>query len=296
MSKKIIKGKSLKKVEANTKYMGCTFYLDYVDGEDFTGTEFDNCSFRGWFSDWGQDEYGLWMAFTYKNVRQVMRWIRPGTFMIGSPETEEDREEDEVQHQVTISKGFWLAETACTQELWEAVMENNPSEFKGDKKPVDSVDWADCTAFMEKLNEEVLELDLCLPTEALWEYACRAGTTTAFSFGESITTSQVNYYGERTVRETVGVKSFGCNNWGLYEMHGNVWEWCSDWYDEYDISITTDPTGTISGSLRVLRGGSWFDLPRDVRSAYRFRYVPGLRVDYVGFRFCLRSQNKAAEL
>ncbi|WP_372368123.1 formylglycine-generating enzyme family protein [Candidatus Uabimicrobium sp. HlEnr_7] len=293
MSKRIVKSKSLKEVEANTKYMGCTFYLDCVDGENFTGTEFDNCSFRGWFRDWGRDEYGLWMAFTYKNVRQLMRWIRPGTFMMGSPETEEGRNEDEVQHQVTISKGFWLAETTCTQELWEAVMENNPSEFKGDKKPVDSVSWDDCNAFVKKLNEEVLELELCFPTEAQWEYACRAGTTTAFSFGESITTNQVNYDGETTVE----VKSFGCNNWGLYEMHGNVWEWCNDWYDKYDISMTTDPVGAISGSYRGLRGGYWgLDSSGSVRSAYRFSFVPDYHGDNIGFRFCLRSQNKAAEL
>ncbi|WP_372368126.1 formylglycine-generating enzyme family protein [Candidatus Uabimicrobium sp. HlEnr_7] len=293
MSKRIVKGKSLKEVQANTKYMGCTFYLDCVDGEDFTGTEFDNCSFRGWFRDWGRDEYGLWMAFTYKNVRQLMRWIRPGTFMMGSPETEEGRNEDEVQHQVTISKGFWLAETTCTQELWEAVMENNPSEFKGDKKPVDRVSWDDCNAFVKKLNEEVLELELCFPTEAQWEYACRAGTTTAFSFGESITTNQVNYDGETTVE----VKSFGCNNWGLYEMHGNVWEWCNDWYDKYDILMTTDPVGAISGSDRVIRGGNWWLVSSgDVRSAFRDRVGPAYRDDVIGFRVCLRSQNKAAEL
>ncbi|WP_372368131.1 formylglycine-generating enzyme family protein [Candidatus Uabimicrobium sp. HlEnr_7] len=289
--KKIVKGKSLKEVEASTKYMGCTFYLDCVDGEDFTGTEFDNCSFRGWFRDWGRDEYGLWIAFTYKNVRQVMRWIRPGTFMMGSPATE-DRYENEVLHQVTLSKGFWLAETECTQELWEAVMENNPSEFEGEKKPVEKVSWDDCSAFIEKLNKEVLELELCLPTEAQWEYACRAGTTTAFNFGESITMNQVNYDG----RATVEVKSFGCNNWGLYEMHGNVWEWCSDWYDEYDISITTDPMGTISGSYRIVRGGSWRNFSsRHVRSAFRSRYELDHRSDYIGFRFCLRSQNKAAD-
>ncbi|WP_372365635.1 formylglycine-generating enzyme family protein [Candidatus Uabimicrobium sp. HlEnr_7] len=287
MSKRIVKGNSLKEVEANTKYMGCTFYLGCVDGENFTGTEFDNCSFRGWFNDWGRDEYGLWMAFTYKNVRQVMRWIRPGTFMMGSPETEEYRQEGEVQHQVTISKGFWLAETACTQELWEAVMESNPSKFKSDKNPVEMVSWNDCSVFMEKLNEEVLDLELCLPTEAQWEYACRAGTTTAFSFGKSITTNQVNYRGESTVE----VKSFECNNWGLYEMHGNVWEWCSDWYDEYDISVTTDPVGAISGSVRIFRGGSWgLSSSWLMRSAYRSGLMPGYCLDIIGFRFCLRSE------
>ncbi|WP_372369705.1 formylglycine-generating enzyme family protein [Candidatus Uabimicrobium sp. HlEnr_7] len=287
MSKRVVKGQSLKAVEANTKYMGCTFYLDCVDGQDFLGTEFDNCSFRGWFSDWGRDEYGLWMAFTYKNVRQVMRWITPGMFMMGSPEMEEGRYVNEVQHQVTISKGFWLAETVCTQELWKAVMGDNPSEFEGDKNPVETVSWDECNAFMKKLNEEVLELELLLPTEAQWEYACRAGTTTAFSFGESITKKQVNYEGESTVE----VKSFGCNNWGLYEIHGNVWEWCSDRYGEYDnyISITTDPAGAIRGAYRVMRGGFWSNSPGYVRSASRGRYEPNDRNDGIGFRFCLRS-------
>ncbi|WP_372369706.1 formylglycine-generating enzyme family protein [Candidatus Uabimicrobium sp. HlEnr_7] len=283
--RKRVKGKSLKAVEAHTKYMGCTFYLDCVDGEDFVGTEFDNCSFRGWFSNWGRDEYGLWMAFTYKNVRQVMRWITPGTFMMGSPEMEEGRYENEVQHQVTISKGFWLGETVCTQELWKAVMGDNPSEFESDNNPVETVSWDECNAFMKKLNEEVLEFELCLPTEAEWEYACRAGTMTAFSFGESITKKQANYEGKSTVE----VKSFACNNWGLYEMHGNVWEWCSDWYDEYDISITTDPTGAIRGSYRVLRSGSWGDSSGRVRSAARSGFVPVNRGDFIGFRFCLRS-------
>ncbi|WP_372369707.1 formylglycine-generating enzyme family protein [Candidatus Uabimicrobium sp. HlEnr_7] len=287
MRKRVVKGKSLKAVEAHTKYMACTFYLDCVDGEDFAGTEFDNCSFRGWFNDWGRDEYGLWMAFTYKNVRQVMRWITPGTFMMGSAETEEGRCENEVQHQVSISKGFWLGETVCTQELWQAVIGDNPSEFKGDKNPVECVSWHDCNAFMEKLNEEVLELELCLPTEAQWEYACRAGTMTAFSFGESITASQVNY--DETVRATVEVKSFPCNNWGLYEMHGNVWEWCNDWYDKYDISITTDPIGATSGSERVVRGGSWCDFTEDARSAYHLGFHPEVFIYALGFRFALRS-------
>ncbi|WP_372368092.1 formylglycine-generating enzyme family protein [Candidatus Uabimicrobium sp. HlEnr_7] len=286
MSRRIVKSMSLKEVEANTKYIGCTFYLDCVDGEDFVRTEFDNCSFRGWFSDWGRDEYGLWMAFTYKNVRQVMRWIRPGIFMMGSPETEENRPENEVQHQVTLSEGFWLAETACTQELWEAVMGNNPSEFEGDKNPVEKVSWNDCNTFIKKLNKEVLELKLCLPTEAQWEYACRAGTTTPFSFGESITTSQVNHGQEATVE----VKSFRCNRWGLYEMHGNVFEWCSDWYD---LSITDS---VKTGTFRVVRGGNFRFKSRFVRSAFRYRYKPDFYYDGLGFRFCLRSQNKVVEL
>ncbi|WP_372366670.1 formylglycine-generating enzyme family protein [Candidatus Uabimicrobium sp. HlEnr_7] len=286
--KKRVKGKSLKEIQPNTTYMGCTFYLDCVDGEDFVGTEFDNCSFRGSFCDWGRDECGLWMGFTYKDVHQVMRWIRPGTFMMGSPETEEDRYANEVQHQVTISKGFWFAETACSQALWEAVIGTNPSQFKGKKFPVETVSWDDCNAFTEKLNEQMKEWQCCLPTEAQWEYACRAGTTTAFSFGDSITRDQVNY--SDTEYGTVEIKSLPFNNWGLYEMHGNVSEWCSNWYDEYDISITVDPVGPNDGTGRVIRGGSWDCPPWYVRSAYRFSVEPCGHDRDIGFRFCLRSQ------
>ncbi|WP_372365741.1 formylglycine-generating enzyme family protein [Candidatus Uabimicrobium sp. HlEnr_7] len=284
--KKRVKGKSLKEIQPNTMYMGCTFYLDCVDGEDFAGTEFDNCSFRGSFCDWGRDECGLWMGFTYKDVHQVMRWIRPGTFMMGSPETEEGRFEDEVQHQVTISKGFWLAETVCSQELWEAVIGNNPSYFKGKKFPVEMVSWDDCKTFTEKLNEQMKEWQCYLPTEAQWEYACRAGTTTAFSFGDRITKDQVNYDENKTVE----IKSLPRNNWGLYEMHGNIGEWCSDWYGEYDISITIDSIGLNDGTNRVIRGGCWVDPSVYVRSAWRRRYEPVSHYHSVGFRFCLRPQ------
>ncbi|BBM87677.1 formylglycine-generating enzyme family protein [Candidatus Uabimicrobium amorphum] len=291
MDRKVVKGKSLQKVEPNTKYMGCSFYLDYVDGEDLEGTEFDNCSFRGEFRDWGRDEYGLWMAITYKNVRQVMRWIKPGTFIMGSPQTEEGREGDEVQHQVTLSQGFWLAETACTQELWKVVMSENPSYFKGNQRPVERVNWDDCQVFLDKWNKEITGGELSLLTEAQWEYACRAGTTTAFSFGETVIPEQEVSY---VVYETVEVKSLPCNSWGLYEMHGNVLEWCSDWYGEYSDSKTTDPVGAVSGTYRVLRGGCWFYSSSYVRSASRDHLEPDDRDDYrcdsIGFRFCLRSQ------
>ena len=288
MDKKIVKGKSLQEVQPNTRYMGCSFYLDYVDGENLEGTEFDNCSFRGFFRDWGRDKYGVWMAITYKGIRQVMRWIRPGTFMMGSPETEMDRYGED-QHQVTLSEGFWLAETACTQELWKAVTGENPSKFKGDQRPVETVSWEDCQEFMDKWNKEITGAKLSFPTEAQWEYTCRAGTTTAFSFGGRITRKQVNC-NSRVSRETVEVKSLPCNPWGLYEMHGNVCEWCGDWYGAYRDSKTTDPVGAISGSYRVLRGGGWNNWSWFVRSASRGGLEPDRRHDHVGFRFCLRSK------
>ncbi len=246
-----------------------------------------------WACDWGQDEYGLWMSFKYKGVRQCFRWIMPGEFMMGSPETEPERYDDEKQHKVIHTQGFWLAETACTQTLWQAVMDGNPSNFKGDDRPVDSVSWEDAQQFIQKINSRIPDLNLHLPTEAQWEYACRAGTDTPFHFGENITTDQVNFDGNHPYNngqkgeyreKTVPVKSIACNDWGLYEMHGNVWEWCSDWYGEYPDDIVFDPVGPNTGSGRVLRGGGWFSYGRCVRSAYRRRDEPGLRSHYFGFR------------
>jgi len=155
------------------------------------------------------------------------------------------------------------------------------------------VSWDDCRDFLQKINAMVPELDLRLPTEAQWEYACRAGTTTPFFFGQNITPEQVNYDGnfpyaggkEGEYREkTVEVKSLPVNPWGLYEMHGNVWEWCKDWYGEYPTESPVDPTGPAGGEHRVLRGGSWAHSGRSVRSANRNRDEPAYRFRRVGFR------------
>lgn len=202
------------------------------------------------------DKYGTYMDVQVKGVTFRMRWIEPGEFLMGSPESEEYRSSDEFQHKVILTEGYWMADTTCTQELWQAVMETNPSKFKGNQLPVDSVSWYDCIKFLKRLNELIPEIEFRLPTEAEWEYACRAGTTTPFSFGEDITTEQVNYDGQYPYagtetnetsyrRKTVEVKSLPCNQWGLYEMHGNVWEWCSDWYSEdyYQNSPLKDPKG-----------------------------------------------------
>ena len=191
---------------------------------------------------WGTDEYGHWVTFSITNkqgnrVTQRMRWIEPGTFQMGSPADEPERYDDEgPQHPVTISRGFWLFDTACTQALWEAVMGDNPSQFKGADRPVKNVRWNDCQTFLQRVNERLSGLDLALPSEAQWEYACRAGTTTPFSFGATITPEQVNYNGDYPYaggkkglnrQETVPVASLPPNPWGLYEMHGNVYEWCA---------------------------------------------------------------------
>jgi len=260
-----------------------------------------------WAREWGTDGYGPWVTFAIDtadggSVVQRLRWIAPGTFRMGSPKDEPGRDDDEgPQHAVTISRGFWMADTACTQALWQAVMGENPSRFKGDKCPVEQVSWDDAQAFLDRLDERLPGLGLRLPSEGEWEYACRAGTTTPFSFGSNITAEQVNYNGKYPYGggktgpfrgETVPVASLPANPWGLYEMHGNVREWCADGQRRYGSKEVTDPLGpTKTGAVRVLRGGSWFSFARNVRSASRNALDPGDRI-YIGFR-CARVQEGA---
>ncbi len=222
-------------------------------------------------------------------------WIPPGTFMMGSPKEEKERQANETQHKVTLTKGFYMSVYTVTQEQWQAVMGNNPSVFKGEKNlPVDQVSWEDCQEFVKKLREKDKKA-YRLPAEAEWEYACRAGTKTPFHFGETISTDQANYFGEAVYGDgkkgkyrgkTTPVGSFPANAWGLHDMHGNVWQWCEDWFGDYPQKDVVDPQGPESGNERVLRGGSWFNLPGDCRSAYRYRNAPGYRLYNYGCRVC----------
>ncbi|SEA76955.1 Formylglycine-generating enzyme, required for sulfatase activity, contains SUMF1/FGE domain [Thiothrix caldifontis] len=248
-----------------------------------------------WASDWGEDEYGLFMGFTYKGVRQDFRWIEPGTFLMGSPEDEAERRSNEIQHEVTLSKGFWLANTAVTQSLWETVMGNNFSRFKDKNHPVDNVSWNDAQAFISKMNSMKEELQLSLPTEAQWEYACRAGTSTPFYLGEQINSERANFNGTTPYnngresefrQQTVEVGTLHPNDWGLYEMHGNVQEWCQNWFSNYPVQPSLiDPIGPETGEHRVLRGGSWFSNGSGCRAAYRDYGSPTYRSGGYGFRF-----------
>lgn len=259
-----------------------------------------------WASGYGQDRYGYFADFSiatgphyWQFISQRMRWIPAGTFIMGSPTDEAERGEDEIQHEVSLTQGFWLADTCCSQSIWHAITGTNPSGFQDDEVysrdlPVERVTFAEVQEFITKLNVRLnCDAAFSLPSEAQWEYACRAGTSTPFSFGDTITTEQANFDGNYPYasspkgeyrKMTVPVKSFSRNPWGLYQMHGNVWEWCADWYEQYSLDDVTDPTGPESGSYRVMRGGSWISYARSVRSACRFRVVRGLRDNYLGFR------------
>jgi formylglycine-generating enzyme required for sulfatase activity len=251
-----------------------------------------------WASNWGQDAFGLFAELTIQQITQRFRWITPGTFLMGSPDSEPERRDNETQHEVTLTNGFWLADSACTQALWTAVMAENPSRFQdAPNHPVEIVSWLGVEPFIEKLNTLFPDLHAHLPTEAQWEYACRAGTQTPFSFGENITPEQVNYNGNYPYagggkglfrEKTVPVKSLPPNPWGLFEMHGNVWEWCADWYaEEYPKQAITNPLGPDQGTSRVLRGGSWHSYGWYTRSAFRYWNEPEYRHDGIGFRLIL---------
>jgi|GEM_PF-3382566 formylglycine-generating enzyme required for sulfatase activity len=280
----------------------------------------------------GADEFGPWLEFSVPApdgapVTQRLRWIPPGRFLMGSPADEPGRwEEEGPQHRVTIGAGFWLFDTPCTQALWQAVMGNNPSRFKSAQRPVETVSWNACRTFIARVNEDVPGLDLSLPSEAQWEYACRAGTATATYAGaleilgkyDAPGLDPIAWYGGNSGHEfdlgvgsdstdwpekqyphtragTRLVKTKSPNAWGLYDMLGNVWEWCADnWHRGYEGApadgrawLESNPEG---GSERVLRGGSWGVYARSVRSAFRYGGDAGYRGDDVGFR-CARGQD-----
>jgi formylglycine-generating enzyme required for sulfatase activity len=222
-------------------------------------------------------------------VKITMCWIPPGEFLMGSPAGEEGRQNDETQHSVTLTQGFWLAQTETTQAQWQAVMGNNPSRFKGEDLPVESVSWNDIAGpggFIEKVNQTAAGKGrFALPTEAQWEYACRAGATGA----DAGDLGQRAWYASNSGGTTHPVAGKSANAWGLHDMQGNVWEWCSDWYAAYPISKATDPEGSNSGTGRVYRGGSWYNGAIACRVALRFSYYPSSASSTVGFRVARSS-------
>lgn len=249
----------------------------------------------------GSVEYWLAQAlppedlFTVNGVSFAMIYIPPGEYLRGSPEHEAVWEGDETQHQVQITEGFWMGETEVTQGLWKAVMGNNPSSFTdcGDNCPVEQVSWNDSQEFIQRLNELVPGGGFRLPTEAEWEYAARAGTTTPFFTGNCLDTSQANYDGRvpwsgcpagEWRQTTIDVGILVPNAWGLYDMHGNVWEWVQDWYGDYPLGPVSDPMGPSSGTHRIVRGGAWSEPAMNCRSAMRLNFAPDFRYWDVGLR------------
>lgn len=233
----------------------------------------------------------------------MMKLIPAGTFNMGSPDWEVDRSGNEgPQHLVTITEPFYMGVYEVTQEQWEVVMGTNPSynrQHDGNQgNPVETVSWDDCQDFINELNTKGIGT-FRLPTEAEWEYACRAGSLTRFSWGDDPGYSEIgdyawysdNYYLDQPVlsMSTHFVGQRDSNNWGLYDMSGNVWEWCNDWYDLYSEESQIDPIGPTIGSERVMRGGGYSTIPRGCRSANRIAQFPTVMNSAIGFRLVMTA-------
>jgi formylglycine-generating enzyme required for sulfatase activity len=279
-----------------------------------------------WASSFGQDRFGVFATFRVAEVEQRLRWIPGGLSVVGSPEDEPGRWDDEGRQEIAL-EGFWLDEVPCTQDLYEAVMGgSNPSRFRHPRRPVEGVSWNDAQVMIARLNAAVPGLDARLPFEAEWEYACRAGTTTATYAGpmeilgknHAPVLDRIAWYGgnsgvgfdledgfdssewkdkqffhERAGTRVVGLKR--PNAWGLYDMLGNVWEWCLDvWggtlrvpsFEEQREGMASDVLRQAAheGALRVGRGGAWCGDARFCRAAFRVGFDPALRLGDLGFR------------
>jgi formylglycine-generating enzyme required for sulfatase activity len=240
------------------------------------------------------------------------RWVEPvtgmelaliptGTFTMGSPPSELGREPQEVPHRVEVSRPFYMGTTEVTQGQWQRVMGGNPSWFRGcgPDCPVERVSWHDVQAFLGRLGD-LSHHAFRLPTEAEWEYACRAGTTTPFHTGETLSTAQANYDGEgpygdappgKFRRSPTRVASFAPNRFGLHDMHGNVWEWTQDWHCPYPASGARDPLGSCATDFKVIRGGSWYFDANSARCALRYTHRPQDSGFSLGFRVVMEAKD-----
>ena len=216
-----------------------------------------------------------------RGINLAMILIPQGKFIMGSPLSEPGHKDDELQHQVVFSRPYFIGKYEVTQEQWEAVMGDNPSQTKGAKLPVTNISWNDCQNFISKLNAKT-ESNYRLPTEAEWEYACRSGSKSAYSVGDKITKNDANYENAKGGAKPVG--SYKPNAFGLYDMHGNVWEFCSDWYGAYSPGKSLDPMGVNNGRDHVLRGGSFFVDGLLLRSSTRDLVAPDFHNVVIGLR------------
>ena len=217
--------------------------------------------------------------------------VEAGSFVMGAtPEMKKPWYDEDPTHQVKLTDDFYIGKYEVTQALWKAVMGNNPSGFKGDNLPVETVSWNECQEFISKLNS-ITGKTFRLPTEAEWEYAARGGNKSrGYQYSGSNILSDVAWYIDNSENMTHPVGSKQANELGIYDMSGNVFEWCQDRYGSYSSSSQTNPTGATSGSRRVNRGGSWVNNAWNCRLSYRFNDSQGYRDDYIGFRLVLSEQ------
>jgi formylglycine-generating enzyme required for sulfatase activity len=252
-------------------------------GEDYYFDETETGTLR-WKAEIKPYTNSLGMTFVY---------IPPGTFMMGSPETEEGHESNETLHEVTLTKGFYMQTTEITQQQWKTIMNNNPSYWNCDNCPVERISWDDVQSFINILNKKERTSKYRLPSEAEWEYAARAGTIAPFLYEGCITSDKANYQATRplsgcpegTFREkTLPVASFKANKWGLFDIHGNVAEWCQDYYGIYPLEHVTDPVNSNFDGRRITRGGCWSNYAEDCRLADRLIESQDAKGNNVGAR------------
>ncbi len=287
-----------------------------------------------WASEWGHDELGPFAVLELDGeqgpaARQWFRYIPSGSFVMGSPSEEPGRYGDEgPQHLVTLTQGFWMADTPCTQALWQAVMGSNPSRFQADQHPVEMVSWDTVQEFLKTLNARVPGLEVALPTEAQWEYACRADSQTAL-YRSAKGDGSIKILGAKNAPALGAIAWYGgnseaprgiknasdssdwpekeiahkrgstqpvagklANEWGLYDMLGNVLEWCLDGPRDYRDQAETDPVGPTDDGSRVFRGGSWNSGARSVRCAFRNHITADDDFNCVSFRL-VRVQERS---
>jgi formylglycine-generating enzyme required for sulfatase activity len=247
-----------------------------------------------WAVATGSDAFGSWADIEVAEVRTRLRYIPPGGFSMGSGAAEDGRWADEGRHAVTLSRGYYLGEVPCTQALWSAVMDANPSRFAGAQRPVEELSWQDCASFCASINGHIRGLGARLPTEAEWEYACRAGSQASHHGSGSL--DEIAWWHANSEGQTRPVRQKAPNAWGLHDMLGNVWEWCADWYGPYSAKPAQDPLGPSTGSRRVARGGAWCNREQDLRAALRNYWHDSGQIGCMGFRLARTARTAPTQV